>query len=109
MDAHDALRAQLVTRLETLCGRAARIEQDLRKPGDPDWVERANEIENDEVLEGLDTLTLAEVNQLRRAIERIDKATYGTCTLCGSEIGAARLAALPAATTCLGCAATHVA
>jgi RNA polymerase-binding transcription factor DksA len=104
MAPHEALRAALVTRLEALCGRASRIEQDLRKPGDRDWVERANEIENDEVLEGLDVMTLAEVNQLRRAIERIDNSTYGRCILCGTEISATRLAALPAASTCVGCA-----
>ena len=104
---YEGLRAQLLTRMGDLQNRASRIEQDLRKPGDRDSVERANEIENDEVLEGLDDITLAEVEQLRHAIDRIDKGTYGTCSSCGAEIGADRLEALPAATTCVRCAAAN--
>jgi RNA polymerase-binding transcription factor DksA len=104
MTNHDELRADLVTRLATLTNRAERIEQDLRRPGDRDWSERAIEIENDEVLEGLDELTLAEVRGLRKAIERIDAGQYGICTRCGRPVEAARLAALPAATTCVRCA-----
>ena len=105
MTNYQGLREQLVTRMITLQDRASRIEQDLRKPGDRDSVERANEIENDEVLEGLDDITLAEVGQLRQAIDRIDHGTYGACTNCGAQIDAARLEALPAATTCVRCAA----
>lgn len=101
---YTGLRAELVTRLHRLANRAERIEQDLRKPGSADWPDRAIEIENDEVLEGLDDLTLAEVRQLRVAIERIDQGAYGRCVRCGAVIGEARLAALPWATTCVHCA-----
>ena len=45
MASYEALRAELLTRIETLSRRADNIEADLRKPGDRDWVERANEIE----------------------------------------------------------------
>ena len=101
---YDVLRARLLARLNELAHRADVIEQDLRKPGDRDWTERATEIENDEVLEGLDDITLADMEQLRHAIERIDTGSYGRCTRCGSDIGAARLEALPAAALCLACA-----
>ncbi|NOT44194.1 MAG: TraR/DksA family transcriptional regulator [Acidobacteria bacterium] len=104
MGDHDALRAALLSRVATLTNRVGRIEQDLRKPGDRDWQERATELENDEVLEGLDALSLAEVQQLRQAVERIDNGTYGLCAGCGGAIGAARLSAIPAATTCVRCA-----
>ena len=47
----------------------------------------------------------------RRDLEAIDAAgarvaagTYGACAGCGGDIGAARLDALPAATTCIRCA-----
>lgn len=103
MTNHEQLREQLVTRLATLTSRVERIERDLRSPGDRDWVERATEQENDEVLEGLDELTRAEALRLRRAIERIDTGQYGTCAHCGQPIEAARLAALPSATTCVRC------
>jgi len=45
-----------------------------------------------------------QLEQLRHAIERIDTGSYGRCTRCGSDIGAARLEALPAAALCLACA-----
>jgi len=104
MASYEALRTQLLTRITSLSRRADNIEADLRKPGDRDWVERANEIENDEVLDNLDEITLAEVAQLRHAIERIDNGTYGRCETCGRDISYARLEALPGAPTCVRCA-----
>lgn len=104
MASYEALRTQLLTRMNRLSRRAAAIEADLGKPGDRDWVERATEMENDEVLDSLDEITLAEVAQLRHAIERIDNGTYGRCERCGADIGYARLEALPDAATCVRCA-----
>jgi DnaK suppressor protein len=52
------------------------------------------------------------VQQVRRhldevdaALVRVDAGTYGACERCGGPIGEARLEALPAARTCIGCAA----
>jgi RNA polymerase-binding transcription factor DksA len=45
---------------------------------------------------------LAEVD---RALERLDEGTYGVCEGCRSPIAVERLAARPAATTCIRCAA----
>jgi len=104
MDDYTVLRAELVARMQKLAHRAERIEEDLRRPGDPDWPDHAIETENDEVLERLDEVTLAEVRQIRSAIERIDKGIYGRCAHCGAGIGDARLAALPSAITCVQCA-----
>ncbi len=44
--------------------------------------------------------TLAELND---AIDRIEEGTYGTCTMCGSEINKERLEAIPHARLCLEC------
>lgn len=41
---------------------------------------------------------------IERALMRVDIGTYATCERCGRDIGAARLAARPAATTCVRCA-----
>jgi DnaK suppressor protein len=41
---------------------------------------------------------------LDRAIERVDEGTYGVCERCGQPIAAERLAARPAARTCIRCA-----
>lgn len=100
------LRAGLERRLAVLLRRVDRITGDLRKPADPDWQERATEIENDDVLEGLDEASRDEAAAIRVALGRIDAGTYGRCMTCGHDIGATRLAALPSATCCVGCART---
>jgi DnaK suppressor protein len=38
------------------------------------------------------------------ALARIDDGSYGSCERCGEPISTARLAARPAARTCIGCA-----
>lgn len=43
------------------------------------------------------------VDQMTRAIARIDEGSYGTCERCGRPIDAARLRALPHALLCLDC------
>jgi RNA polymerase-binding protein DksA len=43
------------------------------------------------------------IDQLTRALERIDRGTYGTCEVCGRSIGPERLAAIPEVTTCRDC------
>jgi DnaK suppressor protein len=42
---------------------------------------------------------------IARAGQRLDDGSYGTCERCGQPVGPARLAARPAAATCIGCAA----
>ncbi len=100
---HDALRTQLENRLTCLLRRVERIEGDLRQTHDPDWQERATELENDEVLEGLDEMTLREIEQIRTALKRIESGSYGTCSACGQPIGTERLRAVPGAITCVAC------
>ncbi len=41
---------------------------------------------------------------LDQALERLRDGSYGTCERCGRPIGADRLAARPAATSCIACA-----
>lgn len=43
------------------------------------------------------------VEQMTRAIARIDEGSYGTCERCGRPIDAARLRALPHALLCMDC------
>ncbi len=42
---------------------------------------------------------------IARAADRVADGSYGTCERCGRPIGAERLAARPAAETCVHCAA----
>jgi RNA polymerase-binding transcription factor DksA len=104
MSSAAAVRARLDRRLRELLARTGKIEADRRRPTDPDWTERATELENDEVLARLDALERLEVREIRKALERLDAGTYGVCGRCGVRIPAARLRALPFTATCVGCA-----
>ncbi|MFM8305339.1 MAG: TraR/DksA family transcriptional regulator [Actinomycetota bacterium] len=46
------------------------------------------------------------LRDLEDALGKFDAGTYGICEACGSEIGAARLEAMPAARLCITCAST---
>ena len=105
MSKYEAAQTQLKEQLVRLLERAGRIAGDLRAIHDRDWQEQAIELENDEVLKGLDEMTLGEVHRIRAALRRIANGTYGSCSTCGRAIGEARLAAMPSATTCLTCSA----
>jgi DnaK suppressor protein len=107
MAGYEALRAELLTRIDVLSKRAHQIAADLRKVGNQDWVERATEQENDEVLDRLDGMTRAEVAELQKAVERIDNGTYGRCAACGGTISYARLEALPSTAVCVACASVR--
>jgi DnaK suppressor protein len=41
-----------------------------------------------------------------RALEKLDDGSYGTCDACGRAIGSDRLVAIPWATRCVECART---
>jgi DnaK suppressor protein len=103
MPQHDGVRAQLEEQLSRLLKRAGAIESDLRQTHDRDWQEQAIELENDEVLEGLDEMSRGEVRRIRAAISRIANGTYGVCSTCGHPISAERLAAIPTALACVTC------
>ena len=62
------------------------------------------ERENDEVLDALEQEARRELQQIDRALARMDRGEYGTCTECGVEIPIERLRALPYADRCVKCA-----
>ncbi|MEU0096385.1 TraR/DksA C4-type zinc finger protein [Kribbella sp. NPDC006257] len=43
------------------------------------------------------------LDQIERALSRIDDGTYGVCESCGQAIGKGRLQAFPRATLCVSC------
>ena len=103
MSQHEAARAELEAQLARLLRRVGRIEGDLRRAHDRDWPEQAIELENDDVVKGLDEMTLAEIRRIRTALGRIADGSYGRCSACGQPIGADRMTAMPSAITCLSC------
>lgn len=46
---------------------------------------------------------LERINQVERALERLDEGNYGWCERCGNAIPVERLAAFPSATLCVTC------
>ena len=103
MSSHLRLRVQLEQQLTHIAQRIGRIEADLRREHDRDSGERAAELENDEVLEGLDDMGRAEVQAIREALRRIEDGTYGFCVECHEPIDEKRLEATPTAKTCINC------
>jgi DnaK suppressor protein len=101
----ETVRIELQSQLAHLLKRSGHIQADLRHAHERDSAEQATERENDEVLEGLDAITLGEVGRIRQALARIAEGTYGTCTTCGRAISEERLAAIPSALVCLTCSA----
>ncbi|MBT2387946.1 TraR/DksA C4-type zinc finger protein [Streptomyces sp. ISL-1] len=47
------------------------------------------------------------LDDLDRALERLERGEYGRCESCGEPIPAERLGVRPAASTCVRCAATR--
>jgi RNA polymerase-binding transcription factor DksA len=69
---------------------------------DPEGATIAFEREHAAALASQARRHLAEIDA---ALGRLDDGSYGTCAGCGGPVGAERLAARPAAATCIGCAA----
>lgn len=68
-------------------------------PADPNEVADSIESyeENTAILKQLEI----RLNEIKEALERMKAGTYGTCKVCGKPIKEARLAANPAAVTCV--------
>src|SRR6188508_1654466 len=54
-----------------------------------------------ELDEGLEEGAARQLEQIDAALARIEDGSYGTCGICGREIGAERLEAVPWATLCI--------
>ena len=101
MTDYSELAATLKARLADLTERAGELEQDLRQPVDADLEEQAVDLADDDATEGVETVLLQEIAQVRAALGRIANGTYGTCAVCGEDISMGRLQARPIATRCI--------
>ena len=100
----ELIKKKLEQQLRDLGAKVDEIEDDLRTPRSASWEDRATEIEGDEVLDALEGSAVAEINEIRAALKRIDEGTYEFCASCGEKINQKRLEALPYATQCIRCA-----
>lgn len=102
-----AIEQSLKQKRDELLHRAERLHRDVHNRDEPvekDFAEQAVELENLEVLLELDRETRLELRNVLEALARIDDDEYGSCQVCGDDIGEARLTALPYAQTCIRCA-----
>ena len=112
MSEQEDARAALVAAQERALARLASLEREFggivaaaRDVGtddehDPEGATLAFERQHVAALAGAAREDLAEI---QAALARLADGSYGTCQVCGARISAERLAARPAARTCVGC------
>jgi RNA polymerase-binding transcription factor DksA len=113
MSEPESTRAALATARERALARLAALEREFGgivaaardtstdDEHDPEGTTLAYERQHVAALADAAREDLAEIEA---ALARLADGSYGTCQACGRPISAARLAARPAARTCVGCA-----
>jgi DnaK suppressor protein len=99
-------RAEYVHQAETLKAEADQLAEEM-EPGDIQFDEESGEgttinIERERDL-ALSAQARAAVEEIDRALAKIDAGTYGICEKCGDPIPKPRLKALPYAALCVRC------
>lgn len=69
-------------------------------PPQAEWTEAADKIEEFETNRDITEKLEIRWKEIKHALEKIDRGTYGTCEVSGEEIEKDRLEANPAARTC---------
>jgi RNA polymerase-binding transcription factor DksA len=106
-DALEAERTATVARLKAMTAEydgivAASLDTNADDEHDPEGSTIAFERAQ---VAALMSQAQADLDDLDRAMARLDQGRYGVCERCGSQIAAQRLAARPATRTCIRCAA----
>ena len=101
-----AERASYVEAAESLRQEAEMLAEDM-EPGDIQFDEESGEgdtlnVERERDL-ALSAQASAAVDEIDRALAKMDAGTYGVCERCGNPIPKARLKALPYAALCVAC------
>lgn len=107
MDKYAEIRTELVSRRERLLERVDSIQNEvghINKPLEQDFEEQAQQRENDEVLDALDRAARVELDQIERALARMENDEYERCAGCDGPIPLARLKVLPYTDRCVECA-----
>ncbi len=82
------------------------LDKDKKRTSNPlpeSLDDQAVAIENDEVINRLDTQDRIELKSINDALKRIEARVFGICISCGYEISKRRLKAMPYAANCIGC------
>ena len=105
-DAFEQTGQSLRARRAELLVRKHRVDDDLGRRNEPlvaDSSDQAIQLQNDETLQEIGDAARREIEAIDEALERLRQGQYGTCKVCGAEIPAARLRAMPHAITCVDC------
>ena len=103
----DDIRKKLLTQRRNLFRQVAQTEDELL------WLETDVESEVEErgqeesmvrLLDRLDGRAKIEIEEIDRALVKLEAGQYGRCEQCGKDIPQSRLVALPAAAMCMACA-----
>lgn len=86
MNKHEDIAKALNARLSELTSRVAEIDNELRKPLSADSEDQATDLENQDALGGIGYSGLQEIQQIKEALERIAKGTYGVCVSNAAQI-----------------------
>ena len=101
-----AERASYVAQAESLRQDAEMLAEDM-EPGDVQFDEESGEGDTLGVERERDLLLSAQaraaVDEIDKALAKMDAGTYGVCERCGHPIPKARLKALPYAALCVAC------
>jgi len=109
----DDVRRRLEEQLRNAAERLRRIddtadlEPSVRRQTALDVIDEVQANETREALFASRERLLTRIQRLRAALARLGAGSYGQCLECGAAITAARLRALPDATTCVGCQGRH--
>ncbi len=101
----DRFREKLIAWREELLGRADGAVASLADVEDrsADPMDRASFDEGRDYLIRIRSRENRLLRKIEEALERISDGTYGTCDVCGEEIGSSRLEARPVTTCCISC------
>jgi RNA polymerase-binding protein DksA len=99
-------RARLAEQARALKAEADQLAEEM-EPGDIQFDEESGEgntvsVERERDL-ALSAQALAEIEEIDRALAKIDAGTYGICESCGKPIPKERLKYVPQATLCVPC------
>jgi DnaK suppressor protein len=103
----DDIRKKLLIQRRGLFRQVAQTEDELL------WLETDVESEVEErgqkegmlrLLDRLDGRAKAEIEEIDRALVKLEAGQYGRCEQCGKDITQSRLEAVPAAAMCMACA-----
>jgi len=98
------MRKRLIAKRAELSERLERINANIRRPLDANSTERAQEIEDHDVVDALGNEAREELAKIGAALQRIESGKFGVCTTCGEVVDRRRLEAYAYAKECIECA-----